>query len=833
MNIYSFTHQVTAWLNQHPSALKLGKKKPSKPKNKKQGKSKLGKYLHKVKPPLMLGLTVVSITGVLGIRFYNQPKLGENAVAPREYKAPRYMSLVDQEKTEKLRKEARDASVPVLKKDETITEEIITNIQAYLTKISTLRESLGRLPYIDEEILSLESQIYLRKSSEEEWQSILNQVQGSEEKIKKNSNQEVNLQKEQISAKLKYHLKLQGDVEYKKLIEKIKLARIRYNKTQTELSEKNQEISININDENIQSFLALSDSSWQELEDMIRKSTSRILTQGIYQGTPEEIKESTINLNLGIGASDQKSTDNSKTEREEQAKLLAKSILLKFIQPNLIVDEVETTRRSERAAEAIQDQIIYIAKDAIIVSKGETITHEQFLWLDEFGLSRRRVNWKGIWVSGIISTGGVGILWMSQKKARLPFRCHDQILLTLLTLSPPVLAIFNFPYSNLPAVGLLTSTFYGPTVAVTQVAVSTGLVVLGDEFQKGEEWELLVVGAIGGTVAALVAGRLRDRDKLAQLGVGIGLTQMVVYVILKLILSVTPGLILWTALQQGLQFGLLSGLGWSVVALGISPYLERIFDLLTPSRLAELSNINQPLLKQLAEKTPGTWQHTLYVASLAEAAARKLDCNVELIRAGTLYHDIGKLHYPLGFIENQMGGENVHDQIDNPWESVEIIKKHVSEGLNMARRHELPKAIRDFIPQHQGTMLVAFFYSKAKKIAEIEGNPDLCNDSDFRYDGPIPQSREAGIMMLADSCEAALRSLQGATKEQALAMISKILKARWQDDQLIESGLKYEELPIIADVFVDVWQQSKHQRIPYPKDALDVKKKPLHSGNLK
>jgi putative nucleotidyltransferase with HDIG domain len=257
-----------------------------------------------------------------------------------------------------------------------------------------------------------------------------------------------------------------------------------------------------------------------------------------------------------------------------------------------------------------------------------------------------------------------------------------------------------------------------------------------------------------------------------------------------------------------------------VVALGISPYLERLFDLVTPIRLAELSNPNRPLLKKLATEAPGTFQHTLFVASLAEAAARELHCNVELVRAGTLYHDIGKMHDPLGFIENQMGSPNKHDEINDPWKSAEIIKKHVSEGLVMARKHQLPQAIRDFIPEHQGTLLISYFYFQAKQKAEQEGGSPV-NEEEFRYDGPVPQSRETGILMLADACEAALRSLKDVTPETAIGMIHKILKARWQDNQLVDSGITREELSTIAEVFVRVWQQCNHKRIAYPKAALN------------
>jgi hypothetical protein len=385
----------------------------------------------------------------------------------------------------------------------------------------------------------------------------------------------------------------------------------------------------------------------------------------------------------------------------------------------------------------------------------------------------------------------------------------------LLSLSTPLLGIFGVPYTDLPAIGLLVGTFYSPALGVTVVSLLTGLVTFSIEVS----WEYLLAGAAAGLLGAWMAGRMRSREELAFLGTAVGLTQGSVFLVLNLISSAAVGAVWYTVLQEAALYGL-AGLSWSVVALGISPYLERVFDLVTPIRLAELSNPNRPLLKRLATEAPGTFQHTLFVASLAEAAARELHCNVELVRAGTLYHDLGKMHDPLGFIENQMGGPNKHDEINDPWKSAEIIKKHVIEGLVMARKHQLPQAIRDFIPEHQGTLLISYFYFQAKQKADQEGCPAV-HESDFRYDGPIPQSRETGVVMLADACEAALRSLKDVTPETALSMINKILRARWQDNQLADSGLTREDLSTIADVFVRVWQQCNHQRIAYPKAALN------------
>jgi putative nucleotidyltransferase with HDIG domain len=318
----------------------------------------------------------------------------------------------------------------------------------------------------------------------------------------------------------------------------------------------------------------------------------------------------------------------------------------------------------------------------------------------------------------------------------------------------------------------------------------------------------------------MIAGKLRSRDELSLLGMGIGVSQGGVYLLTYLIVSATASTIIYTLLPTALVYGL-SGIAWTVIALGLSPYLERCFDVVTPIRLVELSNPNCSLLKRLATEAPGTFQHTLFVACLAEAAARKLHCNVELIRTGTLYHDIGKMHDPLGFIENQMGGPNKHDEINDPYVSAEIIKKHVSEGLVMARRHGLPRVVRDFIPEHQGNLLISYFYQQALQKSAQNGQ-EFVDEAVFRYDGPIPQSRETAIVMLADSSEAALRSLKEASPEQAMDMIKKIFQARWRDQQLVDSGIRQEELPIIAEIFVQVWQQFHHQRIAYPKAVLEV-----------
>jgi putative nucleotidyltransferase with HDIG domain len=450
-------------------------------------------------------------------------------------------------------------------------------------------------------------------------------------------------------------------------------------------------------------------------------------------------------------------------------------------------------------------------KGEVIVKKGEKITNRKFQILEHYRLIVRQINWMGLTIVAVVVTLGVWVFAWLERKSHNYLRQRDRLLVLLLTLTVPGVLAMGLPYTTWSAIGLLLGSFYGPTVGMTVV----GLLSLISPVTTSINILVLLSGAVGGILSSYVAHRLRSREELALLGIITALTQGTVFLLLKILTGGVFGSG-WYIIQEAGLFAV-SGLSWSIVALGLSPYLETLFDVITPIRLAELANPNRPLLKRLATETPGTFQHTLLVATLAEAAAKELGCNVELVRAGTLYHDIGKMHDPLGFIENQIGSPNKHEtEIKDPWKSAALIKKHVTEGLVMAKKHSLPTAIQAFIPEHQGTMAIAYFYHQAQQIAQE--NPQIIVDkADFCYDGPIPQSRETGIVMLADSCEAALRSLKDATPEKALNMLNNILRAKWQDDQLIDSGLTKAEMPKIAQIFVDVWQQFHHKRIAYPK----------------
>jgi cyclic-di-AMP phosphodiesterase PgpH len=756
---------------------------------------------------ILLGAIVV-LTSVVGYRFYNQPQLTVGKISPVTIKAPTGGRFEDRKTTLEKRREVQTGIIPILKQNQESTAEVRLRIMTYLKQIDDLRQSVAPFPFYDRQVLSLDSQQYIRSCSDLEFKTILASIEPNERSafklpstISLGNLPDFNLRLQKVIKELQKYRRQATKSEFDTLISQIILTRYRYTTGWKKL-QVNKLHSPSEGDVTV--LLDLTEENWQAAKKKILLASDRILTQGIPLGMPSDLLEQAATVQLT-------------PDLPPEIAHLAKNMLLEMLQPNLEEDKEATHSIAEKAARAIEPVVVKVEAGEVIVQQGERISQADFVLLDGFKLSRRSINWQGLELSTLFVTLIVGLFLLIQKRIYTSMRRRDYLLLCLLAVTAPVLSVLNIPYTNLPAIAFLVSSFYTPELAICSVVFLSALVLYSNPLLG---WQYLLAGSAGGLLAATLAGRLRSREAMARLGVAVGLIQGMVYFIAYLILSGSPASI-WSVILPGAVVYGLSGVVWSIMAIGISPYLERCFDLITPIRLAELSNPNLPLLKRLATEAPGTFQHTMFVASLAEAAARELNCNVELVRAGTLYHDIGKMHDPLGFIENQLEGVNKHDEIDDPWKSVEIIRKHVSEGLIMARKYGLPKAIRDFIPEHQGTLLIAYFYHQAKQQAPARRI--TISEADFRYVGPIPQSREAGILMLADACEAALRSLKNATPKQVLVTTEKIFKSRWQDGQLLDSGLHYQELPIIATVFVRVWQQFNHKRIVYPKGCLDLK----------
>lgn len=766
------------------------------------------------------------LTGSIGQKFYNQPELSVGSIAPYTIEASASARVENPDETEARKRNARRGADPVLVTDPDLTAEIYRRFDREIERVTALRTVAGAFPYLKSDILSNSAQMFLRSCSDDLWSKILLGLNinsgdldlgelglvssssmastspsseiapGEEERSGVESSASFS---EQASRELAAYRDRVNLEEFRPTLEAIVRARRRYRQALTMIDE-------TLSPENsrfIPVIFELTDLEWQQLLRRSRQVLIQITTQGIPAGLPSETIANAARLQLS-------SFNLTRIARE-----LGEQWVTQAASPNLMIDPEQSRERAELAANKIEPVFVTIKQGETIIRAGETISPEQFILLDHFNtVQRDLISWGGLLKFG----GGVIAVLLAygwvERRSRTKLGLRDRTLLISISLSAPLLVGLGAPTSSLAAIGLMSGSFYGSWLGAATVCGLAVLLPFGLNLEIG----LLVSGTVSGLFGAMMAGRLRSREELALLGLGIGLVQGITYAIITLIELLVGGssglvwsLLLGEALLQG-AWGVASG----IVVLGLSPYLEHLFDVVTPVRLAELANPNRPLLKRLAAEAPGTFQHTLFVATLAESAAKVLNCNVELVRTGTLYHDIGKMHDPLGFVENQMGGVNKHDTINDPFISAQLIEKHVTEGLAMARKSRLPQAVQAFIPEHQGTMLIAYFYYQAKQNNAGRG----VREEDFRYAGPIPQSRETGIVMLADSCEAALRSLKDASYDDALNMVNKILRARWQDGQLRESSLTRAEMGKIAEIFVQVWQQYHHKRIAYPKAAL-------------
>ncbi len=771
---------------------------------------------------VVFAIALVAMTGVIGYKLYSQPQLQEQALARETIVAPYTAQIENKQKTELLRETARENARQWLMVDKQINETAEKDLRKLLQQGNEIRAAAGAFPFFDTEVLNPLTQDFLRSASEQEWKQILIFLEDGNQNVARSGIQGVTVAnrsnrtvtetpaidtttenpnfKQALSQLQLYRAKTSPE-NLRSLIGIIEKRQQMYAQAEAKLAtfgvSKPARIVYNDN-----SVLKFSDDQWSTIQVGILQSAQLILAQGIHPGLPHENLEYVINLHL----------QKSELLVPADAKTWATKLLVSVLQPNLRKDEQQTELQADEAAAKVPPVMVMVEKGELIVRKGQEITAWNLAVLENYNLIRRETNWLGLTYLGSAIAFSIGIYALIEKRLEIRLRQSDQFLVLLLALSCPSLLILGIPFATWSAVGLLLGSFYGRTLGITVIGLLS-ILLLPMNLDIGNT--AILAGAAGGILGTCMAQNLRSREELAVLGFGISLTEGGVYLLLKVMLGTAFTSTSYLVFQEAGLLAL-SGLGWSIIALGLSPYLEKLFDLVTPIRLAELASPNRPLLKRLATEAPGTFQHTLFVATLAEAAAKELKCNVELIRAGTLYHDVGKMHDPMGFIENQMGGPNKHEEINDPWISADLIKKHVSAGLAMARKHSLPTAIQAFIPEHQGTMQIAYFYHQAQELAK--DNPNLqIKDEDFRYEGPTPQSRETGIVMLADSCEAALRSLRDATPEKALNMVNNILRARWKDNQLADSGLTRQEMTQIAEIFVRVWQQFHHKRIAYPK----------------
>jgi cyclic-di-AMP phosphodiesterase PgpH len=362
---------------------------------------------------------------------------------------------------------------------------------------------------------------------------------------------------------------------------------------------------------------------------------------------------------------------------------------------------------------------------------------------------------------------------------------------------------FAIPFA---ACALALSLLIGSQVALVGALMSALLV----GFISPHDLAISAFALAGSVVAIYSVQRYRTRNAVIVAGAAVAGINAVMGAAASLIANNPWN---WKSILGGVVFGMIGAALTAGVASFAIPIYESAFDILTDLKLLELSNADNPLLRQLAIRTPGTSYHSFMVGVLAEEAAKAIGANALLARTACLYHDIGKLAAPNMYIENQKGGPNPHDKV-SPLDSVRVITGHVRRGIQMATEADLPPQIIDFIPQHHGTRVLAYFYHKAKAQAEASGGH--VNIDDFRYPGPKPQSKEAVILMLADGAEASVRSLEEHTPENIRAIVKKIVDTVVADGQLDESTVTMRELTTIRESLINTLINIYHQRISYP-----------------
>lgn len=515
----------------------------------------------------------------------------------------------------------------------------------------------------------------------------------------------------------------------------------------------------------------------------------------------------------------------------EEREALA-SAMLPLLRPNVAYNDAATEAAREAAVAAVPSVVVALKRNQVLAREGDTVTPQmlgQFAALRDYSHNERRPQlFVGLFLFACALYWAAWRFTLYRSTTRtLPLTTGRAFALVCLC----VLAGLVLTRAGLAlAGGIASQSMHAPTndaelwsfaipfatsallvtmLVDTQLALITAVLTAIFAGLLAPGGMLTACYALVSSSAAIYGiGHYRERQSVTKAGLIIGAANVLLAV--AVMLSSQKPLTL-NAVLLAVACGLAGGLLTAVFTAGLLPVSESLFGILTDVRLLELSNADLPVLGQLALRAPGTNQHSHAVGQLAEEAARAIGANSLLTRIGALYHDIGKLAAPEYFIENQHG-DNPHDRL-RPSQSARIITSHVTYGLKLAREIGLPKQIADFIPQHHGTRTLHFFLRKAQAEAP---DGETVDEQEFRYPGPKPQFKEAAIMMLADSCEAAARSLARPTPENISTIVNKIFDSIVSDGQLDECDLSLRELTKVRDSINSSLTAIYHARIDYP-----------------
>ena len=551
-------------------------------------------------------------------------------------------------------------------------------------------------------------------------------------------------------------------------------------------------------------LLDASDAEIDKMQELVMTTLEEQLRAGVSEA--DQVKTlSKINKDLKISS------------LSVWLKAVGEMVYDAYLLPTNVVNSVETTRAQEKAADAVEP--IYIARGATIVEAGQTVTQEQYDMLLSLDLVKgaeaaSRLT-PGVIVYMLCVFGMLGMyLYVFDRNT---FSSNKEMtilaLILWLTITLEWLCYIIDPRVTPAVFGVLLTTLLvsRKTAEVVNIAFALAFSLLaggsGATLFGSDSILAMAAMLVSGQMVMLIAERSKKRGTLIAAGTLGGVAGAVVVVSGGLILSYN-----WNTsiIYAGLQIA--SALILSVFCVGMLSVWENLFDIVTPARLHELANTNHPLLKKMMVAAPGTYHHSMMVASLAEGAAEAIGANALLARTGAMYHDVGKLRRPQYFRENQ-NGHNIHDTLQ-PEESAGFIIAHQKDAMSYLSRYRMPSEIKKIVSEHHGTTLVTYFYVKAKQQQTQDGEPVI--ERLFRYQGNLPSTKESAIVMLADSCEAAVRSMSEPTREDVADMVHRIVQGKMDDGQLKQSPLTLSEINTIEKSFLVTLTGLMHERIRYP-----------------
>ena len=570
---------------------------------------------------------------------------------------------------------------------------------------------------------------------------------------------------------------------------------------------------LDLSPETVFQIQELDDAEWDSIVQETPVALDRIMGEEIRESTLASMRRRVASL--------------IDTELSDEAGAVTIQFVQALIQPNSFLDEERTAALREVARNEVQVQTRSFARGETIIRAGDVATAEVVEALAQLGLLQQDWDWwvflRAAIMSALIIITSIGAIYRLRPSTLINYQ--ELAALAAIVVIWLVAAKFMIvPHKWIPylyplaAMSMLLTVLIDLRVAVVLI-IGFSLTV---HYFSNNNFAMVAYTALGALSGALILGKAERLSTFLWAGLGVGLCNLLTHIAFRptAIDFSNPS---WLSHNASLYFSIFlnGGLSASVALIGYF-VLGNLFNLTTSLQLSELSRPAHPLLRQLLLKAPGTYHHTIVVSNLAERGAAAIGVDALLTRVGAYYHDIGKTVRPYFFTENIMEGNSPHEKLD-PMTSAQIIISHVTDGIDLAQKYRLPPRIRDFIWEHHGHSLVQYFYRQAQQNA-VDGQE--INPEDFRYPGPNPRSKETAILLLADTCEAAVRSVRPANRDELEKLVNKLIDDRVAEGVLNHCDLTFRDLQTIRQVFIQVLQGVHHPRISYPQPIQRAEQKP-------